>query len=196
MVRISRPVRPACWAEASSITPTSRPGLGRSANLRPEMVAVPEVGEVRPTIIRIEVDLPARSAPGSRSPGPSGDEADVVDDGGLPYFFDNESMVIMGERLSSMSARSGSCCDSLRSSACLDARKCGGVRVVVRLFPCPTTRRRTPPPQVGGPPRPVTFCPQIRPTRHFRSPDFGRPVTFCDPRGQQLTGQCDGGDRK
>ena len=34
-VRISRPVRPACWAEASSRTPTSRPGLGRSVNRRP-----------------------------------------------------------------------------------------------------------------------------------------------------------------
>ena len=30
-VRISRPVRPACWAEASRRTPISRPGLGRSA---------------------------------------------------------------------------------------------------------------------------------------------------------------------
>ena len=34
-VRISRPVRPACCAEASRRTPTSRPGLGRSANRRP-----------------------------------------------------------------------------------------------------------------------------------------------------------------
>ena len=29
MVSASRPVRPACWADASSSTPTSRPGLGR-----------------------------------------------------------------------------------------------------------------------------------------------------------------------
>ena len=29
-VNASRPVRPACWAEASSSTPTSRPGLGSS----------------------------------------------------------------------------------------------------------------------------------------------------------------------
>jgi len=28
--QISRPVRPACWAEASSRTPTRRPGLGSS----------------------------------------------------------------------------------------------------------------------------------------------------------------------
>ena len=63
MVRISRPVRPACWAEASSITPTSRPGLGRSAKCRPEMVAVPSVGVVRPTIIRMDVDFPAPFGP-------------------------------------------------------------------------------------------------------------------------------------
>ena len=30
MVRTSRPVRPSCWAEASSRTPTSRPGFGMS----------------------------------------------------------------------------------------------------------------------------------------------------------------------
>src|SRR6185312_12016262 len=52
-----------CWAEASSITPTSRPGLGRSANRRPEMVAVPSVGVVSPTIIRMDVDLPAPLGP-------------------------------------------------------------------------------------------------------------------------------------
>src|SRR3954469_19770633 len=81
IVRISRPVRPACWAEASSMTPTSRPGLGRSANRRPAIVAAPRgggggaanrrpaivadplVGVVRPTIIRIEVDLPAPLGP-------------------------------------------------------------------------------------------------------------------------------------
>src|SRR3954463_9657240 len=40
VVRISRPVRPACWADASRRAPTSRPGLGRSANRTPLMVAV------------------------------------------------------------------------------------------------------------------------------------------------------------
>ena len=63
IVRISRPVRPACWAEASRRTPTSRPGLGRSANRSPSMVAVPDVGAVRPTITRIVVDLPAPFGP-------------------------------------------------------------------------------------------------------------------------------------
>src|SRR3954452_1591677 len=63
IVRISRPVRPACWAEASRRTPTSRPGLGRSANRCPLMVAVPDVGTVRPTMMRIVVDLPAPFGP-------------------------------------------------------------------------------------------------------------------------------------
>ena len=81
IVRISRPVRPACWAEASSITPTSRPGFGRSANRRPEIVARPEVGAVRPTIIRIDVDLPAPFGPRKPVTRPAArDEADVVDD--------------------------------------------------------------------------------------------------------------------
>src|SRR4029079_12987639 len=55
IVRISRPVRPGCWAEASRRTPTSRPGLGRSANCSPLMVAVPDVGTVRPTMTRMVV---------------------------------------------------------------------------------------------------------------------------------------------
>src|SRR6476620_8865498 len=63
MVRISRPVRPACCAEASRSTPTSRPGLGRSLNLRPEMVTLPAVGLVRPTMTRMVVDLPAPFGP-------------------------------------------------------------------------------------------------------------------------------------
>src|SRR4051794_10922139 len=63
IVRISRPVRPACWAEASSRTPTSKPGLGRLANRSPLMVAVPDVGTVRPTMTRIVVDLPAPFGP-------------------------------------------------------------------------------------------------------------------------------------
>src|SRR4029079_14465637 len=61
--RISRPVRPACWAEASRRTPTSRPGLGRSANRSPSMVAEPDVGAVSPTMTRIVVDLPAPFGP-------------------------------------------------------------------------------------------------------------------------------------
>jgi len=63
MVRISRPVRPACCAEASSRTPTSSPGFGRSAKCRPEIVAVPDVGGVRPTMTRMVVDLPAPLGP-------------------------------------------------------------------------------------------------------------------------------------
>ena len=39
--RVSRPVRPGCWAAASSMTPISRPGLGRSAYGRPSMVTRP-----------------------------------------------------------------------------------------------------------------------------------------------------------
>src|SRR4051795_9353085 len=63
VVRISRPVRPACWADASNSTPTSRPGLGRSAYRSPLMVAEPDVGAVRPTMTRIVVDLPAPFGP-------------------------------------------------------------------------------------------------------------------------------------
>ena len=63
IVRISRPVRPACCAEASSKTPTSRPGLGSSANRRPEILTDPDVGDVRPTITRMVVDLPAPLGP-------------------------------------------------------------------------------------------------------------------------------------
>ncbi len=62
-VRTSRPVRPACWAGASRRTPTSRPGLGRSAKRRPMIWATPEVGDVRPTMMRIVVDWPAPFGP-------------------------------------------------------------------------------------------------------------------------------------
>src|SRR5262245_36100095 len=61
--RVSRPVRPACWAEASSRTPTSRPGLGRSAYLRPRTVAPPDVAGVSPTMTRMVVDFPAPFGP-------------------------------------------------------------------------------------------------------------------------------------
>ncbi len=63
MVRTSRPVRPACWAEASSSTPTSRPGLGSSAYRRPDTVAEPLSARVRPTMTRMVVDLPAPLGP-------------------------------------------------------------------------------------------------------------------------------------
>ena len=63
------------------MTPTSTPGLGRSANRRPRIVALPDVGVVRPTIIRIEVDLPAPFGPRKPVTRPLGHEADVVDDG-------------------------------------------------------------------------------------------------------------------
>ena len=62
-VRISRPVRPACCAEASSSTPTSRPGFGRSAYRPPSTSTEPVVGGVRPTMIRMVVDLPAPLGP-------------------------------------------------------------------------------------------------------------------------------------
>ncbi len=62
-VRISRPVRPACWAEASSRTPTSRPGLGSSEKRRPHTWAVPDVAGVSPTMTRMVVDLPAPLGP-------------------------------------------------------------------------------------------------------------------------------------
>jgi hypothetical protein len=51
--RMSRPMRPACYAEASRSTPTSSPGLGRSANRRPRTVTLPDVGAVSATIIRV-----------------------------------------------------------------------------------------------------------------------------------------------
>ena len=127
IVRISRPVRPACWAEASIITPTSRPGLGRSANLRPEMVAVLEVGEVSPTIIRIEVDLPAPFGPEAGHPALSGDEADVVDDGVLAVLLRQRVDRDHGRTPPFVDARSEWFMPRFPSlSACLDARKCGG----------------------------------------------------------------------
>src|SRR6185369_1398631 len=87
-----------CCADASSITPTSTPGLGRSENRRPAMVAVPEVGVVRPTIIRIEVDLPAPFGPRKPVTRPAGatklmSSTAVV----LRYFFVRESTVIIGD---------------------------------------------------------------------------------------------------
>ena len=78
--RVSRPVRPACCAEASRRTPTSRPGLGRSAYLRPRTVAEPDVGGVRPTMTRMVVDLPgAVRTEESGHAARLGGEGDVVD---------------------------------------------------------------------------------------------------------------------
>ena len=92
------------------MTPTSTPGLGRSANLRPEIVALPEVGAVRPTIIRMEVDLPAPFGPRKPVTRPAGatklmSSTAVV----ARYFLVRESMVIMGaRRLASMPAHGAS----------------------------------------------------------------------------------------
>ena len=52
-------MRPACWAEASNSTPTSRPGLGRSTNWRAGDGGVPASGRVSPTMILKVVDFPA-----------------------------------------------------------------------------------------------------------------------------------------
>src|SRR4051794_24929391 len=95
-VRISRPVRPACWAEASRRTPTSSPGLGRSTYLRPAMVALPVSGRVSPTMILSVVDLPAPFGPRKPVTLPASavkltsSTARVV-----PYFLVSRSMVIM-----------------------------------------------------------------------------------------------------
>ena len=59
----SRPVRPGCWAAASSSTPTCRPGLGRARNGRPRTVAVPDDGAVSPHSMRSVVDFPAPLGP-------------------------------------------------------------------------------------------------------------------------------------
>ena len=52
-VRTPRPVRPACCAEASRSTPTTRPGLGSSLNRRPPTVADPDEAWVNPTMMRM-----------------------------------------------------------------------------------------------------------------------------------------------
>src|SRR6266540_853605 len=100
MVRLSRPVRPACCADASRSTPTSRPGLGRSAYLRLETVALPDEGGVRPTMIRIVVDLPAPFGP--RKPVTRPDRAVKVTSStavNAPYFLVSASTLIMARSL-------------------------------------------------------------------------------------------------
>ena len=78
------------------MTPTARPGLGRSANTRPAMVALPEVGAVRPTIIRIEVDLPAPFGPRKPVTRPSRATKLMSSTAVLvPYFLVRLSIVIM-----------------------------------------------------------------------------------------------------
>ena len=100
IVRISRPVRPACWAEASRRTPTSRPGLGRSANRSPLMVAVPDVGTVRPTITRIVVDLPAPFGPRKPVTRPGRAVKETLSTAVKPaYLRVSDSTVIMGSTL-------------------------------------------------------------------------------------------------
>src|SRR3954452_19727647 len=79
------------------MTPTSRPGLGRSANLRPWIVAAPEVGRVRPTMMRIEVDFPAPFGP--RKPVTRPARAVKLMSSTTvraPYFLESDSTVIMG----------------------------------------------------------------------------------------------------
>src|SRR4051812_11663836 len=98
MVRISRPVRPACWAEASRRTPTSRPGLGRSANRTPSMVALPDVGAVRPTMMRIVVDLPAPFGPRKPVTRPGRAVKETLSTAVKPaYLRVSDSTVIMGQ---------------------------------------------------------------------------------------------------
>src|SRR3954453_742098 len=98
IVRISRPVRPACWAEASRRTPTSRPGLGRSANRSPLMVAVPDVGTVRPTMTRIVVDLPAPFGPRKPVTRPGRAVKETLSTAVKPaYLRVSDSTVIMGQ---------------------------------------------------------------------------------------------------
>ena len=63
MVSTSRPVRPACWADASSSTPTWRPGFGMSWKCSPPIVTSPAVGEVSPTMTRMVVVFPAPLGP-------------------------------------------------------------------------------------------------------------------------------------
>jgi hypothetical protein len=59
----SRPVRPPCWADASSSTPTSRPGLASLRYSVSSTVAVPAFGGVSPQIMRKVVDFPAPLGP-------------------------------------------------------------------------------------------------------------------------------------
>src|SRR3954454_23429369 len=82
------------------MTPTSRPGLGRSANRRPLIVAVPDVGVVSPTIMRMDVDLPAPLGPRKPVTRP-GRALKVMSWTTVlpPYFLDRFWMVIMQRTL-------------------------------------------------------------------------------------------------
>ena len=60
---VSRPERPLWVADASSSTPTNRPGFGTSANRAPRMRASPESGRASPTSMRMVVDFPAPFGP-------------------------------------------------------------------------------------------------------------------------------------
>jgi hypothetical protein len=74
--------------------------LGRSTNLRPEIVALPEVAAVSPTRMRIVVDLPAPLAP--RKPVTRPDRAVNPTSSSAvnaPYFLVSDSIVIMRRSL-------------------------------------------------------------------------------------------------
>src|SRR5690349_17047532 len=100
MVSTSRPVRPACCAEASSSTPTCRPGLGMSWKCRPPMVTRPLVAGVSPTITRMVVVLPAPLGPRKPVTRP-GWQVKLTSSTAVnaPYFFVRPSTVIMGVTL-------------------------------------------------------------------------------------------------
>ena len=87
-------------------TPISRPGLGRSAYRRPSTVTAPDVAGVRPTRIRIVVDLPAPLGPRKPVTRP-GSARKVTWSTAVkpPYFLVSESTMIMTRTL----ARAGPC---------------------------------------------------------------------------------------
>ena len=77
---VSWPVRPGCWAAASSITPTTRPGLGSAAYGRPPMVGAPgrRRGQAGDGAQRGRLAGAVRAEEAGDGAGPDG-EGDVVD---------------------------------------------------------------------------------------------------------------------
>ena len=69
------------------MTPTTRPGLGRSAYRLPLMVIDPEVGGVRPQSARRVVDLPAPFGP--RKPVTVPGVRRLLPENGRPYTKDD-----------------------------------------------------------------------------------------------------------
>ena len=65
-VRISRPVRPACWAEASRQDAHLEAGVRQVGEAAAADLGGAGGGRVRSTMIRIVVDLPAPLGRGSR----------------------------------------------------------------------------------------------------------------------------------